>query len=135
LESRNIKDAQQISEIGVAGCREEKRRESVGWTRAERSFSIFLSRWLFPGLEFLSCALFPGCLRRCWRHQAATLLGMQFRRLGGVMNRKLTVPVSQICVMRFLFVLLCPVVFRCLVVMVGRFLMITSGVMIMLPGF
>jgi len=60
---------------------------------------------------------------------------MQFRRFGIVMNRKLTVPVSQICVVRFLFVLFSPVVFCCLVVMIGRFLMITSGLMIMLPGF
>ena len=80
-------------------------------------------------------ALFPGCLRGCRRRQAAALLGVQFRRLGLMMNRKLTVTVSQIRVVRFLFVLLSLVVFRCLVVMVGRFLMITSGVMVMLPSF
>ena len=60
---------------------------------------------------------------------------MQLRRLGAMMNSKLTVAVSQICVVRFLFVLLGPVVFRCLVVMIGRFLMITSSVMIVLPSF
>ena len=86
-------------------------------------------------IVLLSGALFPACVRRCRRHQTGALLSMQFRRLSVVINRKLTVPVSQIGVVRFFFVLLSPVVFRCLVVMVGRFLMITSGVMIMLPGF
>lgn len=52
------------------------------------------------------------------------MVGVELRRLDVVMNRKLTVAVSQICVVRFLFVLLSPVVFRSLVEMVGRFLMI-----------
>jgi hypothetical protein len=59
---------------------------------------------------------------------------MLFRSLDVMVNRMLTVPVSQVCVMRRLFVLLGLIVFRCLVVMVGRFLMMTGGVMVVLPS-
>ena len=88
---------------------------------------------MFP-VVILGCAFFPG-LRRRKRHQAAALLGMQLRCLGLMMNCMLAMTMSQICVVRFLFVFLGLVVFRCLVVMVSRFFMITSGVMIMLPSF
>jgi len=60
---------------------------------------------------------------------------MQLRRLDVVMKCMLTVPVSQVRVVRGLLVLLRLIVFRRLVVMVCRFLMITRSVMVMLPGF
>jgi hypothetical protein len=82
----------------------------------------------------LNRTLFLGCLLGSGRRQLVALLGMQFRRLDVMMNRMLTVPVSQVCVVRRLFVLLGLIVFRCLVVMVGRFLMMTRGVMVMLPS-
>jgi len=45
------------------------------------------------------------------------------------------VTMCQVRVVRRLFVLLGLIVFRGLIEMVGRFLMMTSGVMVMLPGF
>jgi hypothetical protein len=59
---------------------------------------------------------------------------MQFRRFDVMKNCMLAVSVSQIRVLRSLFVLLGLVVFRSLVEMVGRSLVMTSGMMIMLPG-
>jgi len=82
----------------------------------------------------LGCALFV-CLRGDWRHKSGTLLGVQFRCLSLMMNCMLTMAVSQVRVMRRLFVLFGLVVFRCLFVMVSRFFMMTSGVMVILPGF
>ena len=52
-----------------------------------------------------------------------------------MMNCMLAEPVSKICVMHFLFVLLGLVVFRRFIVMVGGLLMITSSVMIVFPSF
>ena len=60
---------------------------------------------------------------------------MQSSGLGVMMNRMLTVSVSQLCVVRCLLVLLSLIIFRCLVVMVSSFLIMTSGVMVMLPSF
>ena len=82
-------------------------------------------------IAVLSCALFRlgGGLR-----PLSALFSVQFRSLAVMMNCMLTVPVSQVCVVRSLFVLLGLIVFRCLVVMVGRFLMMTSSVMVVLPS-
>ncbi len=62
------------------------------------------------------------------------LLGVQCGGLGVVMNCVLIVPVGQVCMMRRLFVLLGLVVFRCLFIVVGRLLMVTGSVMIVLPS-
>jgi hypothetical protein len=59
---------------------------------------------------------------------------VQFRGLGVVMNCVLIVFVSKVCMVRRLFVLLGLVVFRCLFVVVGRPLMVTGSVMVMLPS-
>jgi hypothetical protein len=59
---------------------------------------------------------------------------MQFRRFDVMKNWILAESVSQVRVVRSLFVLLGLVVFRSLVEMVGRLLVMTSGMMIMLPG-
>jgi hypothetical protein len=58
---------------------------------------------------------------------------MQFRRFDVMKNCMLAVSVSQVRMVRSLFVLLGLVESRSLVEMVGRFLVMTSGVMIMLP--
>jgi len=88
-----------------------------------------------PTMVVLSCTLFLACLRGGWRHQAGALLGVQLRCLGIMMNCMLTMTMRQVGVVRRLFVLLGLVVFRGFVEMVGRLLMITSGVMVMLPRF
>jgi hypothetical protein len=62
------------------------------------------------------------------------VIGKQFRCLSIAINRVLSVPVSEIGVMRSLFVLLCRLVFRRLFVMVGRTLMMMSRVMVMFPS-
>jgi len=90
---------------------------------------LFLS-WLF-----LSCTLFLACWRGGWRHQAGALFRVQLCRLGLMMNCMLTMTMSQVRVVCRFFVLLGLVVFRSLVVMVSSFLMMTSGVMVMLPSF
>jgi hypothetical protein len=58
---------------------------------------------------------------------------MQFRRFDVMKNCMLAVSVSQVRMVRSLFVLLGLVESRSLVEMVGRFLVMTSGMMIMLP--
>jgi hypothetical protein len=62
------------------------------------------------------------------------LLSVQLRCLGVMMNRTLTITMSQICVVRRLFMLLGLVVFGGLIEMVGCLLMMASGVMVMLPS-
>jgi len=59
---------------------------------------------------------------------------MQFRRFGVVVNCVLIVSVGQVGVVRGRLVLLGLVVFRCLFVMVGCALMMTSSVMVMFPS-
>lgn len=59
---------------------------------------------------------------------------MQFRRFDVMKNCMLALSVSQVRVIRSLFVLLDLVVFRSLVEIVVRFLVMTSGMMRMLPG-
>jgi len=63
------------------------------------------------------------------------LLGVKLRCLGVMMNCMLTMTMSEVRVVRRLFVLLGLIVFRCLVEMIGRLLMMTSSVMVMLPSF
>ena len=70
---------------------------------------------------FLSGTLFLTCLRGGWRHQAGALLSVQLCCLGVMMNGMLTVTMSQVRVVRRLFVLLGLIVFRCLVEMIGAF--------------
>jgi hypothetical protein len=60
---------------------------------------------------------------------------VKFCGLGCVMNCLLTVSVSQVCVVRGFFALLGLVVFCRLIEMVCRLLVVTSGVMVMLPSF
>jgi hypothetical protein len=60
---------------------------------------------------------------------------MQFRSLDLVMNCMLTMSVSQVSMVRRLFVLLSLIVFCCLVEMVSRFLVITRGMVVVLPSF
>lgn len=55
---------------------------------------------------------------------------MQFRRFSIVINRVLSVPVSEVGVVRSLLVLPGLLVFRRLFVMVGRTLMMTSRAMV-----
>lgn len=62
------------------------------------------------------------------------MLSVQLRCLGVMMNRTLTITMSQICVVRRLFMLLGLVVFGGLIEMVGCLLMMASGVMVMLPS-
>jgi hypothetical protein len=62
------------------------------------------------------------------------LLSVQLRCLGVMMNCTLTITMSQICVVRRLFMLLGLVVFGGLIEMVGCLLMMASGVMVMLPS-
>jgi hypothetical protein len=83
---------------------------------------------------FLSCILFLACRRRGWHRQAGTLLSVQLRCLGVMMSCTLTITMSQVCVVRRLFMLLGLIVFGGLVEMVGRLLMMASGVMVMLPS-
>ena len=59
---------------------------------------------------------------------------MQFRGLGVVMHCLLIVSVGKVCVVRSLFVFLGLIIFRRLVVMVYRPLMVTGSVMVMLPS-
>jgi hypothetical protein len=54
------------------------------------------------------------------------VIGMQFRRFSIVINRVLSVPVSEVGVVRSLLVLPGLLVFRRLFVMVSRTLMMTS---------
>ncbi len=75
------------------------------------------------------------CLCGGWRHQAGALLGMQLRCLGVMVNCMLTMTMSKVRMVRRPFVLLGLAVFRSLIEMVGRHLMMTSGVMVMLPSF
>jgi hypothetical protein len=82
----------------------------------------------------LSGALFLGSLLGSWRRQAVATLGMQFRSFSVVMNCVLIVPVSQVCVVRSLFVLLGCIVFRCLFVVEGCPLMMSSSLLVMLPS-
>ena len=60
---------------------------------------------------------------------------MQFRSLDVVMNCMLAMPVSQVSMVCRLFLLLSLIVFCCIVEMVGGFLVITSGIVVMLPSF
>jgi hypothetical protein len=83
---------------------------------------------------FLSGTLFLGSLLGSGRRQPVAPFGMQFRSLSVVMNCMLIVSVSQVCVVRSLFVLLGLVVFGCFFVMVGCPLMMTISVMVMLPS-
>jgi hypothetical protein len=46
----------------------------------------------------------------------------------------LMMSVSQVCVVRGFFVLLCLVVFRCLFEMEGRPFMVTSSMLVVLPS-
>jgi hypothetical protein len=55
------------------------------------------------------------------------VIGMQFRRFSSAINRVLSVPVSEVGVVRSLLVLPGLLVFRRLFVMVGRTLMMTSS--------
>jgi hypothetical protein len=64
----------------------------------------------------------------------AVLFGVYFRSFGVMMKRVLTIPVSQVCVVRRLFVLLGLIVFRRFVEMISSFLVVPSGVMVMLPS-
>ena len=82
----------------------------------------------------LSCTLL-GSLPRSKRHQSVALFCMQLRCLDVMMKGMLTVSVSQVRVVSCLLVLLGLIVLRRLFVMVGRFLMMTRGVMVMLPSF
>ena len=65
----------------------------------------------------------------------ATTASVKLRCLGVMMNCMLTMTMSEVRVVRRLFVLLGLIVFRCLVEMIGRLLMMTSSVMVMLPSF
>jgi hypothetical protein len=58
------------------------------------------------------------------------VIGMQFRRFSIVINRVLSVPVSEVGVVRSLLVLPGLLVFRSLFVMVGRTLMMTSRALV-----
>src|SRR5579872_696177 len=92
-----------------------------------------------PGVDtkmtpLLSHTLLPGCLFCSGRCEVVALLGVQFRSFGVVMNRVLIVAVSQVCVMRSLFVLFRLFVFRRLFVMVSRPVVVKGSVMVMLPG-
>ncbi len=60
---------------------------------------------------------------------------MQLRCLGVMVNCMLTMTMSKVRMVRRPFVLLGLAVFRSLIEMVGRHLMMTSGVMVMLPSF
>jgi hypothetical protein len=58
------------------------------------------------------------------------VIGMQFRRFSIAINRVLSVPVSEVGVVRSLLVLPGLLVFRRLFVMVSRTLMMTSRAMV-----
>jgi hypothetical protein len=58
------------------------------------------------------------------------VIGMQFRRFSSAINRVLSVPVSEVGVVRSLLVLPGLLVFRRLFVMVGRTLMMTSRALV-----
>ena len=60
------------------------------------------------------------------------MIGMQFRRFSIVINRVLSVPVSEVGVVRSLLVLPGLLVFRRLFVMVSRTLMMTSRAMVVM---
>jgi hypothetical protein len=79
-------------------------------------------------------SFFLGFFLGSGRRSAVAALSMQFRRFGVVMNCELTVSVGEVGMVRGLFVLLGLVVFRCLIVMVGCALMMTSSVMVMFPS-
>jgi len=79
-------------------------------------------------------SFFLGFLLGSGRRRAVAVLGMEFRRFGVVMNCVLIVSVGEVGVVRGFFVLLGLVVFRCLFVMLGCALMMTSSVMVMFPS-
>jgi hypothetical protein len=62
------------------------------------------------------------------------VIGKQFRCLSIAINRVLSVPVSEVGVMRSLLVLVGLLVIRRLFVMVGRTLMMMSRVMVVFPS-
>jgi len=87
------------------------------------------------GLSSVEGSIFlRSCLLRSWYRFHAALLGMQFRSFDVMVSRVLTVSMSKVCVMRCLFVFFGLIIFRCFVEMVSRFLMMTSGMMVMFPG-
>ena len=69
------------------------------------------------------------------RHQAGALLGVQLRCFGLVMNCMLTMAMSKVRVVRCLLVFLGLVIFRCLLMMESRLLMMTSRAMEVLRSF
>ena len=82
----------------------------------------------------LGCTLFLSCWLGRGRQGLVALICMHFRSFDIMMGCMLTVPVSQVGVVRRLLVLLGLVIFRGFMEMVGRFLVMTSGVMVMLPS-
>jgi hypothetical protein len=101
-------------------------REKVNLSPCEQGIG---AKW-----TFLSRILFLGNLLGSGRHQFVALLGVLLRGFGIVMNCMLIVSVSEVGVVRSLFVLLGLVVFRCLFLMESRPLMMTGGMMVVLPS-
>ena len=103
----------------------EKRRGSRKWTRAVP---------VFPDDVVLSCVRCLDCWLGVRCSQRVAFHSMQFRSRGFMTKCMLAVPVSHVGVVRCLLVLLGLIELCCLVVMVSRSLMMTSGIMEMFPS-